>query len=314
VEDEVIKLEFWRESKKTLETLFARIKQLRQITQETSERIRRHGTAEMVERHVSETSAIPAHTNDIITTLKTQFTNVHKKLENLEILITAARFGPGGPQDQEYSDAWVEHHFHEYEKTEFERTAVAMGFPPNSVSMEPVVPDDVHESLAAMTDTFWDEMTRVGVAGEYKGKGLTPGEGMPFPLNLAGRYAGENSGLDQYQKGQRIWMLAQTVEKLDIPMEDPLVKKPVEEDEDVDDEEMEEAETEDATAEPERPFVVTPGPRFSPDFTSIVSKLRQSMSEVDQDMTSLEKNYDAFLKRQSPPVTSEQNSTLEAST
>jgi hypothetical protein len=78
--------------------------------------------------------------------------------------------------------------------------------------------------------------------------------------------------------------------------------------------ELEEEETEDATAEPERPLVVKPGPRFSPDFTSIVSKLRQSMSEVDQDMTSLENNYDAFLKRQSPPVTSEQNSTREAST
>jgi hypothetical protein len=322
-------LQFWRDCRATLETLYSRIKRLRIVSQETTDRIRRHGTGELIERVRPDSTASDStdieHTDSLLSTLQTQFNNIRKKFQDLEGLVAAAQFGPGGPKDRDYSEAWVENAVHQYEKVEFEKTAVRMGFEPNSLPMEPVLPAEDTDELAAMTDLVLEETARVGVAGEYKGKEISPGEGMPFPLNLAGRYAGEVGGLDQHQKGMRIWMLAQTVEKMGLPFEDPGLKKPetaeegdagnVEETQEeyaemvpTEGTEMEEAETE------EEPFVIPPGPRLPFRYTAFAEKLRKSMRETDRDLSSLEDSYDAFLKRHSPPLKPAQNPTLEAST
>jgi hypothetical protein len=321
---------FWRDCKATLDKLYSRIKRLRIVSQETADRIRRHGTGELLERirpdSTTSNSTDIEHTDSLLSTLQTQFSNVRRNFQDLEGLVAAAQFGPGGPKDKDYSEAWIENAVHEYEKIEFEKTAVRMGFEPNSLPMEPVIPAEDRDELAAMTDLVLEETARVGVAGEYTGKEILPGEGMPFPLNLAGRYAGEVGGLSQHQKGMRVWMLAQTVEKMGLPFEDPALKnlEPTEEGDVEDVEETQEVEameiaptegieTEEAETE-EEPFVIPPGPRIPSDYTAFAEKLRKSMRETDRDLSSLEDSYDAFLKRHPPPVKPVQNSTLEAST
>ena len=146
-DDTQTRLQFWRDSKAYLTTLSARINQLRTITLETSDRMCRHGTAEVLERLEPNESPTPEIVDEtpekgIMAKLHEQFLNVHKKLEHLEILVTAVQLGPRGPLDPKYSEAWIEYHLHEDEKKEFERTAVKMGYPPNSVSMEQQVTEE----------------------------------------------------------------------------------------------------------------------------------------------------------------------------
>jgi hypothetical protein len=329
-------LQFFRDTKKYLTSLAARIDQLRKITQSNSEHMRRHGTAELIQtRNPSDPATSgeaidEASENGIMARLQAEFTNVHKKLENLEILATAVRLGPRGPQDKEYSDAWVEASLHEYEKKEFEETAVRMGYPANSVTMDPVISEEDQKELTKLTDKFYDYTSRIGVGGEYKDIGSDPGENLPFPLNLAGRYSG-NSGLNQFQKSQRVFMLGQTFHKMGIELEDPLMRKrdeeheteeESEEEQSLEDEEagpVEHEETaveglEDDTMFTDGPLVVEPGEKISSEYTKIFNQLRKSMSDVDRDLSSLEDNYDTFLKHHASetPIIPSQTPSQEA--
>jgi hypothetical protein len=267
--------------------------------------------------------------------LQAQFTIVHKKLENLEILATAVRLGRRGPQDKEYSDAWVEASLHEYEKKEFEETAVRMGYPANSVTMDPVISEADQKVLTEFTNQFYDYTSRIGVGGEYKEIGSDPGENLPYPLNLAGRYSG-NSGLDQFQKSQMVSVLGQACKQMKIELEDPLLRKR-EEEEEAEEDELEEPEeaqslkgieawmaeleetagkrSEDTMFRDEE-LVVEPGPKISPHYTKIVNQLRKSMRDVDKDLSSLEDSYDTFLTRHASdtPAIPSQNPSQEATT
>lgn len=339
------RLQFWRDSKTYLASLAARIEQLRSITQSTTERMRRHGTGQLLQplqpdqqpgaiEVVEETAE-----NGLIATLHSQFLNVHKKLEKLEALVTAFQLGPRGPLDPEYSAAWVESSLHEFEKKEFEMTARKMGYPPNSVTMEPEMTEEQQSALAQLTNEWWDAASRIGVGGEYREFNAIPGEGMPYPMNLAGRYAA-NAGLDTYQRGMRIWTMAQTFQKMGIDFEDPLVKKDEKENKVEGAEETVSADeinaqknaastVEDAAAAPakettdlapeqmDEPAVTHTQDKVTADYVRIMSQLRESMKEIDKDVSSLENDYDAFLQRQqnkqSPPITPSQPSSQEAS-
>jgi hypothetical protein len=335
IDDSKQRLQFWRDSKTYLASLAARIEQLRNITQSTSDRMRRHGTAELVQARKPEEPATGGEVidetsdNGIMARLKAQFTNVHKKLQRIEILTTAMRLGPGGPQDPEYSAAWVEANLHAYEKKEFEETAVRMGFAPNSVSMDPQMTEKDKKEWADLTSKWYDYTSRIGVAGQYRDIGSDPGENLPYPMDLAGRYASK-SGLNQFQKSQRVWMLGHTFHKMGIEMEDPLLKVKEEGEKDTEkdittedelwadlrqessdeaienvlaaEEDAREGEENEESMEDEEmlePSVREPGERMSSNYTKIVNELRKSMREVDRDLASLEDNYDSFLQSQS---------------
>jgi hypothetical protein len=336
IDDIPTRLEFWRNSKKYLTTLAARINQLRVITQETNDRMRRHGTAEVLERvNPDENTEIEiieeSAENGIMATLQAKFLDLHKKLERLEIIVTGMRLGRQGPQDPEYSQAWIERHVHEDEKKEFEETAVRMGFPPNSVPMEPQIPADHNEKWKNITDMIYERMTSIGVGGEYKDNGFTLGENMPYPLNIAGRYTA-NSGMDEFQKEQKVLMLAHTFKTMGIEMKDPLSEESeleAAENEEIEKdvepvqegasegaetlEDSEEAVQEDQEAE--SPIIVQPGEKISAEYLRIMTEMRKSMKEMDKEVSELEDSYDAFLDRQSPPsnIISPQNPSQGAS-
>ena len=298
VDDTKVRLRFWRDIKSYVAKLTSRINYLRSITQETYDRLRRHGTAELRLKPgstPSSTEVIENPEDGIMARLHKQFIDVHKKLETLEILATAMQLGPGGPLDPEYSAAWVEANLHKHEAEEFEQTARKMGYPANSISMDPVPTAEEKADLETVTGDWYERVSRLAVGGEYRGAGSYPGEGLVHPMGLAGRYAAR-SGLDEFQKGQRVWMMARTFDNMNIPLEDPL---------DQGDEQVEEEEGEDeqgARAHAlQKPTPVEPGDRISPHFTSIMNRLRQSMSEIDKDMGSLENTYDEFLKENPPP-------------
>ena len=292
--------------------------------------MRRHGTGELVQplepgqqpggpiQVIEETAE-----NGLMATLRTQFMNVHKKMENLEALVTAVVNGPRGPLDHEYSAAWVESSLHQFEKEIFEKTALKMGYPPNSVTMEPEMTEQQQASLTTLTNEFWDATARVGVGGEYREFGAVPGENMPYPMNVVGRYAA-TSGLDIHQRGLRVWNMAQTFQKMGIEFDDPLVKKEPEEENVEGTEEKADAVGKDGeeipgsgaeevsadvpeaanesmgipTEEVDIPVTTRPQDKAKANYMKIVNHLRQSMSEIDKDVSSLENDYDAFLQKQ----------------
>ena len=279
---------------------------------------------------MTETTIVENPETGIMARLHQQFLDVHKKLENLEMLSTAVQLGPGGPMDPEYSAAWVEANLHKEEAAEFEETARKMGYPANSIPMEPVFSAEEQKELKDMTKAWYERNARIAIAGEYHDV-PNPGEGMPFPLGLASRYAA-NAGLDEYQKTQRVYMLAQTLEGKGIPFEDPVEMKErrarEEEEGAREDTESEEGvqavvqlpsvETEEAlAAQAFGDIEDRPQQRISHDFANVMKQLRASMQEIDNDIISLEKNYDKFLESrssQSPHPTTQNSTTKEAST
>jgi len=275
------------------------------------------GTVEIVEETAE---------NGLMATLHSQFINVHKKLEKLEALITAAQLGPRGPLDPEYSAAWVESSLHESEKEEFEQTALKMGYPANSVTMEPVFTEEQQSALTKFTNEIMDAASRIGVGGEYREFNAIPGEGLPYPMSLAGRYAAK-AGLDSYQRGMRIFGMAQTFEKMGIEFEDPLKRSDEEEKnaageavgEEIADSEIEgsaDAGEMDTTPEVDQLVGTRPKDPVTANYIKIVHRLRESMKEIDEDVSSLENDYDAFLHKQqvqAPPSSSSQTPSQEAS-
>lgn len=338
VDDTPARLQFWRDSKIYLASLAARISQLRDITQAAAERMRRHGTGELIQsvqpgQQPGGTEVVEeTPEKGLMATLHAQFQIVHKKLENLEGLATAVQLGPRGPLDPEWSDAWVEHNLHEFEKGEFEKTALKMGYPANSVTMEPEASEEQKAALEQMKHELLDSQARIGVGGEYREFSAIPGEGMPYPMNLAGRYAAK-AGLDTYQRGIRVWTMAQTFEKMGIPFDDRREKdeeKKVEgTEENTENEEAvgakgekglgsevaEAMRPEDAAKAAEEDIkAIQEEASFRPpdqdpvtaNYIKIIGEFRKSMSEIDRDVTSLESDYDAFLKSQQmsqPPLT-----------
>ena len=223
-DDTPARLQFWRDSKDYLATLSARINQLRTITLETSDRMRRHGTAELLdhlEPNESPTTEIVDETPEtgIMAKLHEKFLNVHKKLEHLEILVTAVQLGPRGPLDPKYSEAWIEYHLHEDEKKEFEQTAVKMGYPPNSVSMEPEMTEEERQGWETLERMWLDNITRIGVGGEYHDSGITPMKEWAYPLDRASEYV-SNSGMNELEKAQKIWALERTYKKMGLLKEE----------------------------------------------------------------------------------------------
>ena len=219
-DDTQARLQFWRDSKAYLTTLSARINQLRTITLETSDRMRRHGTAELLERlkpNESPTTEIVDETPEtgIMAKLHEQFLNVHQKLEHLEILVTGVQLGPRGPLDPKYSEAWIEYHLHEDEKKEFEQTAVKMGYPPNSVSMEPQMTEEQRQGWETLERMWLDNITRIGVGGEYHDSGITPMKEWAYPLNRAAEYV-SNSGMTELEKAHKISALERTYKKMGL--------------------------------------------------------------------------------------------------
>ena len=230
------------------------------------------------------------------------------------MLATAMQLGPGGPMDPEYSAAWVEANLHKHEAAEFEETARRMGYPANSVTMDPVPSAEEQAGIRQMISDWYDRNARIAVAGEYHDLGAFPGEKLGYPLEVAGRHAA-NVGLDEFQKAQRVFMLARTLDQRGIPLEDPLEMT----------EQTEEVESEEGEVEKEDegwtvqgvyvPPTVEPGERITPAFANIMERLRESMKEIDRDVLSLENNYDEFLEKKSPPsaLPTTPNSTQEAS-
>lgn len=351
-DDTLARLHFWRNSKTYLASLSARVSQLRDITQAAAERMRRHGTGQLIQsvqpgqqpgtiEVVEETAK-----NGLMAKLHAQFQIVHKKLERLEALATAVQLGPRGPLDPEWSDAWVEHNLHEFEKGEFEKTALKMGYPANSVTMEPELSEEQKANWEQMMDQVLNARARIAVGGEYREFHAIPGEGLPYPMNLAGRYAAE-AGVDIYQRGLRVWTMAQTFEKMGIPFDDPREKKDEERDEKVEGAEENAEDAEDAGAEEEMGLrsevAETPSPEdaakaaaedfkamheetsfstpiqdpVTANYIKIIGEFRKSMSEIDRDVTSLENDYDAFVKSQesspSPPTSPSQPASQEIS-
>ena len=340
-DDTQARLQFWRDSKAYLTTLSARINQLRTITLETSDRMRRHGTAELHERlkpNESPTTETVDETPEagIMAKLHEQFLNVHKKLEQLEILVTGVQLGPRGPLDPKYSEAWVEHHLHEDEKKEFEQTAVKMGYPPNSVSMEPQVTEEQRQGWETLEKMWLHNLARIGVGGEYHDSGITPMKEWAYPLDRASEYVSK-SGMNEIEKAYKISALERTYKKMGLLKEEEVEEEEVEEEE-VEEEEVEEEEevkdevTEgESTAEAEKaaseeleeageeeyailaPVNTEPGERISSDYVRVITEIRRSMVEIDKEVSSLEESYDALLERQ-PPIPPTQPPTPEAST
>ena len=286
--------------------------------------MRRHGTAELLEHlepNESPTTEIVDETPEtgIMAKLHEKFLNVHKKLEHLEILVTAVQLGPRGPLDPKYSEAWIEYHLHEDEKKEFEQTAVKMGYPPNSVSMEPQITEEQRQGWETLERMWLDNITRIGVGGEYHDSGITPMKEWAYPLNRASEYA-SNSGMSELDKAHKISALERTYKKMGL-----LKEEDVEEEEEVEDEVTEGESTADAESEKAAegelekageeayaslaPVNTEPGERISSDYIKIITDIRQSMAEIDRDVSSLEENYDAFLERQLPISPTQEAST-----
>jgi len=211
-------LEFWLEAKQYLSTLSSRIHHLRQITQETRDRIRRHGTAEMIlppqPSSPDNTQLIETSPSAIMEHLHEKFMEVHTTLEKLEILVTAVVIGDRGPLDKAYSEDWVESHLHAHEAQEFEETAVRMGYKPNSVTMDPVLTEEQEMQWERMQAQVFQYKTRVGLEGEYRDFGNNE-EDLPEPLRKAGKYA-TRSGMDTRQKWLKVGMLGHTLKGMGL--------------------------------------------------------------------------------------------------
>ena len=205
-------LDFWRDSKTYLSSLSIRIHHLRRITQETRDRIRRHGTAEMITSTTSDDSRqLETSPSVIMDKLHQRFLVVHKTMEKLEILVTAIILGDRGPLDKAYSENYVEYHVHEDEAKEFEETALRMGYAPNSVSMDPVVTPEQEVQWQRMMRQVWKYKTQVGLEGEYRDMEHNA-EDLPEPLRAAGKYA-TDSGMDGRMKWLKVGMLGHTLKE-----------------------------------------------------------------------------------------------------
>lgn len=217
------RLNFWRDCKEYLASLTARINQMRRISHETSDRVRRHGVAEVV---TAEGSGITtevlegSRTDDLMHTLKKQYDNLRKALRNLQIVITAVQLGPEGPLDPEYSARWIEHHLHEDEKAEFERTAVAMGYAPNSLPMEPQQTPELKQQWEDLSNSCFDHLVRIGLAGEYEENGFTVGENMQYPVTLAANYA-RKAGANHIQQEFLVSVMGRVFHERELEMTDP---------------------------------------------------------------------------------------------
>ena len=316
-DDTQTRLQFWRDSKAYLTTLSARINQLRTITLETSDRMRR------LEPNESPTPEIVDETPEtgIMAKLHEQFLNVHKKLEHLEILVTALQLGPRGPLDPKYSEAWIEYHLHEDEKKEFERTAVKMGYPPKSVSMEPQMTDEEKQGWETLERMWLDNLARIGVGGEYHDSGITPIKEWAYPLDRAAEYV-STSGMGELEKAHKISALERTYKRLGLLKDEEVDEEEVM-DEDIKKELTTEPETEKVAEELEEvsedefanlaPVNMEPGEKISSDYVKIITDIRRSMAEIDKDVSSLEESYDALLERH-PPLSTSQPPTQEPST
>jgi hypothetical protein len=358
------RLRFWREAKEHVAKLSARISQLREITQSTADRLRIHGTAET---HDSQ----PTPSRDILTLLEGYFRKLKAEINQIQVYATALQLGPGGPLDPEYSREWIEAQITAHEQREFEATAVKMGYKPNSVTLDPVFTEAQKTKLKTFNARVTEELARTAVGGEYIE--ARPGDGMDWLLEKAGRLA-SRAGLDEFQRGQRVYMLAQTFAGRGISMEDPvemagLEEAEGEENKGAEEAEAEEVETEEVEAEEVeakeveaeegeennevdekkeenveesvkvKPLFaghdVTPPvtidssvhvqtedssiPTDLPDlwpqapeprkersaklpanYTSLMHLLRESMVDVDKDVTALEDTWDEFLKKTTP--------------
>jgi hypothetical protein len=333
-DDTKARLQFWRDSKTFLKTLSARINQLRTITHETSERMRRHGTAELLER--LQPNEKPPNTLEIVNEspetgimakLREKLNDVNHKLEQLQILVTGVRLGPRGPMDPQYSESWIEHHIHEDEKIEFERTAVRMGYAPNSISMDPVISEEQRTGMEELTRDWFENITRIGVGGEYRDIGITPVKGMLPYLDVAQEYVA-NSGMSESDKRQKLAGFERTFKKFGLDKESDEEAK--DEDKVADSIEKGEPVVEETSAtgdqgvqaleelpkdeiEALEPVHMEPGESISPEYVKIITEIQRSMAEIDKDVSSLEESYDAMLERQ-PQIPSSQASTQEKST
>ena len=60
------------------------------------------------------------------------------------------------------------------------------------------------------------------------------------------------------------------------------------------------------------PIQSEPVEKTSPEYVNIMKQIRQSMAEIDKDVSSLEESYDAILEHQKqPPLPPSQNSTQQ---
>ena len=123
-----------------------------------------------------------------------------------------------------------------------------------------------------------------------------------------------------------IFGMAQTFEKMGIEFEDPLKRSDEEErnaegeavgaDLEVEDN-ADGGEMTDMTPEVDQLVGTRPKDPVTANYIKIVHRLRESMKEIDEDVSSLENDYDAFLNKQqvqqAPPSSSSQTSSQEAS-
>ena len=313
-------LPFWRDAKAYLETLSPRIHHLRRITQETRDRIRRHGTAEMILPKSSSSSdkQIESSPTVIMDKLREQFLIVHNTLEKLEIIVTSILQGDKGPVDKAFSQDWVEYHVHQEEAKEFEKTAVRMGYAPNSVSMDPVMTEELTMQWERMTAQMFQYKTQVGLEGEYRDMGDNM-EDMPEPLRKAANYASA-AGLDLRQKWLKVGMLGHTLKEFGLlpdgrtlmeekpegvvaaDADKPVVEEGKEDEKEVE-ERMEDGEDEGDDKEeweadvmnPGPPVAAPPGDPLPVDYSKVMEQMRKSMTDLDKEVSSLEESYDSFL-------------------
>jgi hypothetical protein len=204
-DDSEIRLAFWRDSFTFLKSLAVRISQLRMISFKTGERIRQHGTAEVVIKLASSEQdsgrvdvVRKTPPNVIMAQLYTEYRKVKERLDQLQILVTAVVLGRVGPYDREYCQNWIEHHVHEDEKKEFEETALSMGYSPNSVPMDPLPTPSEKMEIEYLEKARIEHGINIGVAGEYRGLSFEP-EKLPSELRGIARYL-EGMGTDANQR------------------------------------------------------------------------------------------------------------------
>jgi hypothetical protein len=354
------KLAFWREAKKHITVLSSRIEQLRLITRQTLEQLRRHGYATGYERLTgasrSNDSIRPCATDEegIVTKLHQKFESINAKFKQLEMFATAVIQGPGGPQTAEYSEEWIEWHVHQEEKKEFAKVAEQMGF--KGLEMEPQATPQDTDDLAVLEKMWYDAYSRIGVAGEYQNSGITPETQEEGQYGLLANYVAQQSNMTDVNKALRLAGFDKTFEQRgwhwnygtgDEEEEDGSTRKTeeqqLEEEEEVDEDgdEEEEEEEEEVDEAPrtladdfpgqelkdvrltydghdiDLPIDITPAPRIPPDEQQTMSRLREGIREskfretfkdLDEEINTLEKDYQAFLARNPSHSISEKSS------
>lgn len=337
------KLAFWLEAKKHITVLSSRIEQLRLITRQTLEQLRRHSYAIGYERRTGATGSAEsirasAATNEegIVAKLHQKFESINAKFKQLEMFATAVIEGPGGPQTAEYSEEWIEWHVHQEEKKEFAKVAEQMGF--QGLEMEPQATPQDTEELGMLEKMWYDSYSRIGIGGEYQNSGITPETQEDGQYGLLANYVAQQSNMTEENKALRLAGFNKTFEQRgwhwnygtwDEEDEEGVMgtkeERQLEEEKEVDEDGEEELEADEAPRtladdfpevkdvrltyeghDMDLPIDTTPPPRIPLDEQQTMNRLRTRMREskfketfkdLDEEINSLEKDYQAFLTR-----------------